>query len=188
MAEEWIGNWKRKKREIKYENPWIKIYHDEVVNPNGGEGIYGVVDFQNTAIGVIPIDENGNTWLVGQHRYPLNTYTWEIPEGGGPIGTDPRESALRELEEEIGYSAKSLVEIQRMQLSNSATNEEAIMYVATDLFPSRQAPDPTEDLQIEKIPVLEAIDRVLKGEITDSMSVAGLLKLKILLDSGEFKL
>ncbi len=188
MAEEWIGNWKRKNREIKYENPWIRIYHDEVVNPNGGEGIYGVVDFQNTAIGVIPIDEEGNTWLVGQHRYPLNTYTWEIPEGGGPIGTDPKESAIRELEEEIGYSAKSLVEIQRMQLSNSATNEEAIIYLAKDLFPSSQAPDPTEDLKIKKVAVQEAIDLVLTGEIVDSMSVAGLLKVKIMLDSGDLKL
>jgi len=187
MAEKWIGNWKQKSRTTKYQNPWIKVYHDEVINPNGGEGIYGVVDFQNIAIGVIPIDNQGYTWLVGQHRYPLNTYTWEIPEGGGPIGTDPRDSALRELEEEIGYSSRNLREIQRMQLSNSATNEVSIIYVAKDLFPKELPTDPTEDLQVKKVLLTQAISMVLSGEIVDSMSVAGLLKIKIMLDNGELE-
>ncbi len=181
MAEELIGNWKRKKRETKYDNPWISVHHDSVINPNGGEGIYGVVEFKNIAIGIIPIDEDGYTWLVGQHRYPLNEYTWEIPEGGGPIGIDPLESALRELEEEIGYSAESLELIQEMHLSNSATTEIAKIYLAKNLFEKKQPEDPTEQLVVKKVKIEEAIEMVLNGEIVDSMSVAGLLKVKILL-------
>lgn len=182
MAEELIGNWKRKNRETKYENPWITVYHDQVTNPNGGDGIYGVVEFKNIAIGIIPIDEEGNTWLVGQHRYPLNEYTWEIPEGGGPLGIDPKESALRELEEEIGYSANSLELIQEMHLSNSATTEIAKIYLATQLFEKKQPTDPTEQLIVKKVKIEEAIQMVLKGEIVDSMSVAGLLKVKVILN------
>ena len=110
MADELIGNWKRKNRETKYENPWITVYHDLVTNPNGGDGIYGVVEFKNIAIGIIPIDEEGNTWLVGQHRYPLNEYTWEIPEGGAEKNETLLKGAKRELREETGLSAKKWTE------------------------------------------------------------------------------
>ena len=182
MENELIGNWKRKSREKKYSNNWISIFHDDVVNPNGGDGIYGVVHFKNLAIGVIPLDEEGYTWLVGQHRYPQNKFSWEIPEGGGPLDVDPLESAKRELKEEVGLAAHSWEMILEMDLSNSVSDESALIYVARDLYEVGVQPDETEVLELKRLPFEEAYDMVMRGEITDSMSVAGILKAQILLN------
>ena len=181
MAEEWIGNWKRKKQKTTYSNPWIDVEHHDVENPNGGQGIYGVVRFKNLAIGVIPLDDSLNTWIVGQHRYPQNKYSWEIPEGGGPKGIDPIESAKRELKEEVGLEADRYRLFLEMDLSNSVSDEEAFLYVATGLTEVDVEPDETEDLQIRKLPFQEVYAMVMNGEITDAMSVAAVLKLHILL-------
>jgi 8-oxo-dGTP pyrophosphatase MutT (NUDIX family) len=181
MENELIGNWKRKNRAERYSNNWISVYHDEVINPNGGHGIYGVVHYKNLAIGVIPIDQNGNTWLVGQHRYPQNKFSWEIPEGGGPLGIDPLESAKRELQEEVGLVAKTWQRILDMDLSNSVSDEAAIIYIAKDLFPVVQQPDETEELHLKHLPFTEVYEMVLNGDITDSMSVAGILRAKLIL-------
>jgi ADP-ribose pyrophosphatase len=175
-----IGPWKRKSKTIKYDNPWIQISHEEVINPNGGDGIYGVVHFKNLAIGIVPIDADGNTWLVGQHRYPSNYYSWEIPEGGGPLGVDPLLSAQRELLEEVGITAGRWTQILHMHLSNSVSDEEAIVFLATDLSYGASEPEETEQLTIKKLPLQEAINMVLRGEITDSISVAALLKIQVL--------
>jgi 8-oxo-dGTP pyrophosphatase MutT (NUDIX family) len=175
--EELIGNWQRKSRQTSYENNWIKVSHDEVINPNGGEGIYGVVHYKNLAIGVIPLDEHNNTWLVGQHRYPQNKFSWEIPEGGGPLGIDPIESAKRELQEEVGLTAENYELILEMDLSNSVSDEQALIYVAKGLTPVNDNLDETEVLEVVKKPITEVLEMVIKGEITDSMSVAGILKL-----------
>ncbi|MCH8554641.1 MAG: NUDIX hydrolase [Schleiferiaceae bacterium] len=188
MENEWIGPWQRKKRTIKYDNPWIAISHEEVINPNGGEGIYGVVHYKNLAIGIVPIDKDGHTWLVGQHRYPLNSYSWEIPEGGGPLDLDPLESAKRELIEEVGLRAESWTHILDMALSNSVSDEKAIIYVATQLTQGAAEPEETEQLAIKKLPFAEVFEMVMRGEITDSMSVAAILKVKLLLDSGKLQL
>lgn len=177
MVEESIGNWKRKNRRTEYENNWIKVDHDEVVNPNGGSGIYGVVHFKNLAIGVIPLDEENNTWIVGQHRYPQNKYSWEIPEGGGPLEIDPLESAKRELQEEVGLEAQNYELILEMDLSNSVSDERALIYVAKGLTTTSTSPDDTEQLKIKKIPFKDVLTMVMSGEITDAMSVAGILKL-----------
>lgn len=181
MENEQIGNWKRKSRQKKYSNNWISVFHDEVINPNGGHGIYGVVHFENLAIGVIPIDENGYTWLVGQHRYPQNKFSWEIPEGGGKLDVDPLLSAQRELQEEVGLAATNWQRILNMDLSNSVSDEEAIIYLAKELNQVEKQPDETEELHLKHLPFLEAYQMVLDGEITDSMSVAGILKAHILL-------
>ncbi len=181
MGEELIGNWKRKSRKTAYHNNWIKVYHDEVINPNGGNGIYGVVHFEHLAIGVIPIDENGFTWLVGQHRYPQNKFSWEIPEGGGKLDVDPLESAKRELQEEVGLGAKQWKCILEMDLSNSVSDEKALIYIAQDLYPLELQPDETEELHIKHLPFEQAYQMVMAGEITDSMSVAGILKAALLL-------
>jgi ADP-ribose pyrophosphatase len=182
-----IGNWKRKSRTEKYSNNWISVYHDEVINPNGGEGIYGVVHFKNLAIGIIPIDENGYTWLVGQHRYPQDKFSWEIPEGGGSLDVDPLESAKRELQEEVGLGAKLWQPILNMDLSNSVSDEEAIIYIAQNLFTTQAEPDDTEELTLKYLPFEEAYEMVLNGSITDSISVAGLLKAKIWLRENRLK-
>jgi len=140
------------------------------------------VHFKNLAIGVIPIDENGYTWLVGQHRYPQNKFSWEIPEGGGPLGIEPLESAKRELQEEVGLEATDWQLILQMDLSNSVSDEEAYIFIAKNLFQIQATPEETEVLHLKYLPFIEAYHMVLNGEITDSMSVAGILKAKILLD------
>lgn len=173
--------WTTLKRKEIYDNNWINVNEHQVINPSGGRGIYGVVHFKNLAIGILPLDEDNNTWLVGQYRYPLQAYSWEIPEGGGPLGLDPLDGAKRELLEETGLTATDWTELQRMHLSNSVSDELAIIYVARGLTLGVAAPEETEDLQLRKLPFEEAYQMVLDGIITDSMSVAAILKTKVLL-------
>ncbi|WP_432712410.1 NUDIX domain-containing protein [Pedobacter sp.] len=168
-----------------YENNWIGVTEHQVINPSGGKGIYGEVHFKNLAIGILPLDEHYNTWLVGQFRFPLNAYSWEIPEGGGPLHHEPLDSAKRELMEETGIVAQQWKEIQRMHLSNSVSNELAIIYIAQELTMGEAEPEETEQLTIRKLPFEEAFNMVMTGEITDSMSVAAILKTKILLAQGQ---
>lgn len=168
-----------------YDNNWIKLTEHQVINPSGGNGIYGEVHFKNIAIGILPLDEHYNTWLVGQYRFPTKTYSWEIVEGGGPVGSDPLESAKRELAEETGLSAKSFLEIQRMHLSNSVSDELAIIYIAKDLQFGEATPEETEQLMVKKLPFIEAYQMVIDGLITDSISVAAILKTKILIQEGK---
>jgi 8-oxo-dGTP pyrophosphatase MutT (NUDIX family) len=168
--------WTTLSGEVRYDNPWINVTEFQVLNPSGGKGIYGKVHFKNKAIGVIPVDDQGNTWLVGQFRYTLNAFSWEIPEGGGPDGTDPLDSAKRELREETGLTAGKWTLISRLHTSNSVTDEEGFIFLAEDLTSGKSDLEDTEaDLQTRKIPLKEAIDLVLRGDITDSMSIIGLL-------------
>jgi 8-oxo-dGTP pyrophosphatase MutT (NUDIX family) len=176
--------WQTLSSEEKYSNNWISVTEHQVINPNGGKGIYGEVHFKNIAIGVLPLDEQRNTWLVGQYRYPLKAYSWEIPEGGCPEGTDPELSAKRELLEETGLVPKRLTEIQRMHLSNSVSDELGIIYLAQGLTQEQAEPEETEDLQLLKLPFEKAYQMVLDGKITDSMSVAAILKTHIMLGQG----
>lgn len=176
--------WQTLSSEEKYNNNWIKVTEHQVINPSGGQGIYGEVHFKNIAIGVLPLDEDYHTWLVGQYRFPLKAYSWEIPEGGGPLGTDPELSAKRELVEETGLIAEKLIEIQRMHLSNSVSDELAIIYLAQNLTQGLAQPEETEDLQLIKVPFSKAYQMVMDGEITDSMSVAAILKVHILIKEG----
>lgn len=176
--------WQTLNSEEKYHNNWIEVTEHQVINPSGGKGIYGVVHFKNIAIGILALDEDYNTWLVGQYRYPLKAYSWEIPEGGGPLGTDPQHSAKRELLEETGLKAQKLTEIQRMHLSNSVSDETAIIYLAQQLTQGDAEPEDTEDLQLKKVPFAEAYQMVLNGQITDSMSVAAILKVHIMIEKS----
>jgi 8-oxo-dGTP pyrophosphatase MutT (NUDIX family) len=174
-----IGNWKIKSADVAYENPWIKVTHNQVITPKGTDGIYGVVHFKNIAIGILPLDEEGNTWLVKQSRFTLNQYTWEIPEGGCPEDEDPINAARRELEEEVGLKAAEITELMRMHLSNSVTDELAIIFIAKGLSAGQQALESTEDIEYQKLPLTKAIDMVMRGEITDSISVAALLRIAL---------
>lgn len=159
-----------------YSNPWIRVREDQVINPSGGPGIYGVVEFQNRAVGVIPIDEEGYTWLVGQYRYCHHTYEWEIPEGGCPDDEDLLDCARRELLEETGIVAEDYQMIlEGIQLSNSTTNEVAYIYIARGLTFTEAQPEATEQLEIRRVPVEEAIEMARNGTIRDGMSVMGLL-------------
>lgn len=162
-------------REI-YENRWIKVDEHQVINPAGGNGIYGKVHFKNKAIGIVAIDDNDNTWLVGQWRYPLDQWSWEIPEGGGSMDHDPLESAKRELKEETGFTAKNWKMIVRTHLSNSVSDEEGFIFLAEGLVEGNSELEETEaDLKVWKLPLKDALQMVLNGEITDSLSVMGLL-------------
>lgn len=159
-----------------YSNPWVSIRHEEVLKPNGEPGIYGVAHFKNKALAIVPLDKDGYTWLVGQYRYPLEEYSWEIPMGGGPMEVDNLTSAKRELKEETGILAATWTELGRLHLSNSVCDEVGYMYLAEDLSFGESEPDDTEILQLKKVHLSEAIEMVMKSEITDSLSVATLLK------------
>lgn len=183
-----VNPWKTLTTVEKYDNPWIRVSKSEVIDPGGNKGEYGVVHFKNLALGVLPIDSEGNTWLVGQFRYPLNRYTWEIPEGGGALGVPPIESAKRELLEEAGITANKWELIQEMDLSNSATDERALLYLATDLSFTEPNPDSNEDLKLMKVPFDEVYQRVVSGELRDSLTVAAALKLRTLQLEGKIEL
>lgn len=168
--------WQTLHTAVKYQNPWISVREDQVLNPGGGQGIYGVVSMKNKALGIVPIDAEGNTWLVGQYRYPLNEYSWEIPMGGGLLELDVLESAQRELKEETGLTAARWTRIARLHTSNSVTDEEGFVYLAEGLSQGALEPEETEDLRLWKLPLAEAIQMVMDDRITDGISVAGLLK------------
>lgn len=170
------NKWNKIYTKQMYDNPWIRVSEDMVVNPSNKPGIYGTIHFKNLAIGIIPIDAEGNTYLVGQYRYPLDIYSWEIPMGGGNRANDPLESAKRELQEETGFTANKWTEIATIHTSNSVTDEHGIVYIAEELEAGETNFDETEDLQIKKVTLAEAIDMVMSDEITDSISMIGLLK------------
>ena len=176
------SSWKLQTSKEIYDNPWLRLDEDEVTNPGGGLSHYGRIHFKNLAIGIIPLDENNNTWLVGQYRYVPDCYSWEIPMGGGLLDIDPLESAKRELREETGLTASHWEELMHLYTSNSVTDEHGTVYVAKGLTEGETEFEETEDLKIIKLPLEEAVQRVMDGEITDSVSVAGLLKLAILYD------
>lgn len=177
--------WTKLGTEVKYENPWIRINEDKVLNPAGNPGIYGVVHFKTYAIAIIPLDENNNTWIVGQYRYPHNSYEWEVVEGGCPEGTLPLDTAHRELHEEVGLKAETMQMVLEMQLSNSTTDEVSYSYVARGLSYIGEAPEEDERLSIRKLPFEELYQMTLRGEIRDSLSVASILKVKLLIDAGK---
>ena len=188
MIDENKNPWKTNSKEIVYDNNWITVTHEEVTTPSGTAGIYGKVHIKNYAIGIIPIDADGNTYLVGQYRYPLNEYSWEIPEGGGFLEDDILEAAKRELKEEVGLIANKWTEFCVTNTSNSITDETSIIYIAQELSTTETAPDETEQLQIKKLSLLSAFDLALTGKIKDAISLVGLLKLKILIDEGKFSI
>jgi len=169
-----IGPWRRRARRVAYENPWITIWHDDVVRPDGSPGIYGVVHFASLAAGVVAIDAADRVLLVGQHRYTLDAYSWEIPEGGVGVGEDPLEGAQRELREETGIVASAWREIGRFHLSNSVTDEAGFLYLATDLAEGEAAPEATEELAIRWVPFAEALAMTMDGRISDAIAIMGL--------------
>jgi 8-oxo-dGTP pyrophosphatase MutT (NUDIX family) len=169
-------SWTTLTSQEKYDNKWINVTEFQVINPSGKPGIYGKVHYKNKAIGIVPLDTKMNTWLVGQHRYTLNEWSWEIPEGGGPVGTEVLTSAKRELKEETGLSANLWTLVTRTHLSNSVSDEEGLIFLAEDLSEGEQQPEETEaDMKVWKIPFSEALEMVGEGKITDGLSIMGIL-------------
>ncbi len=179
--------WQTLSEREAYANPWIQVSHREVINPSGGAGIYGVVHFKNVAIGIVPLDAEGYTWLVGQYRYTLQRYTWEIPEGGGPLGTDPLASAKRELLEETGITAHCWTPLLELHTSNSVTDEYGVAYIAQELEMGLAQPEETEDLRVRRLPFQEVVEMVLQGDITDALSMIAVLKTQEWLRNGLIK-
>ena len=177
--------WITKATQQVYESAWIEVTKSEVINPAGKPAIYSVVRFKNLAIGVLPLDKDYNTWLVGQFRYPTNEYGWEIPEGGGKKDTDPVTSASRELKEETGIVAQTYTELLRLHTSNSVTDERAIVYIATNLSFEEAEPEDSEQLQVKKLHINKAFEWVMQGKITDGISMAAILKAKWMLDNNK---
>lgn len=169
------NNWETIQQKTVYENAWIRVEHRDVITPGGNPGVYGVVKFKNKAIGIVPIDNDDFIYLVGQHRYTLAEYSWEIPEGGGSLGEDPLETAKRELKEETGLIAESWERIGRIHTSNSVTDEEGFIFLAQGLQQEDAEPEETEELHVRRISLKEAIDMVMRSEITDSISMCAIL-------------
>jgi len=171
--------------EDRYDNKWITLTHYTVLNPSGGQGIYGKVHFKNLAIGVVPLDEDLNIHLVGQYRFTIDKYSWELPEGGGPFGEDPLDAAKRELEEETGLRATEWSELLRMHLSNSVSDEYSIIYLARGLAQHTPMPEETEQIAVKKVSFNEAFRMVEENLITDAMTIAALMKVKVLMLEGK---
>jgi 8-oxo-dGTP pyrophosphatase MutT (NUDIX family) len=169
--------WQTLGTRMVYENPWMRVEEDQVIHPSGQPGIYGCIRFLNHAVGIIPLDADDHTWLVGQYRYALREWSWEIPMGGSPLDQAPLEGARRELKEETGLSAARWTPLLEAHLSNSVTDERGFVFLAEDLTTGEPEFGETERIEIRRLPFHEALEMVLTGRITDVLSVAGILRL-----------
>ncbi len=159
-----------------FENPWLRLTGHEATAPTGLATTYAVMRPKNLAVGVLPIHSDGTVVLVGQARFPLGNYSWEMPEGGAPFDEDPLEGAKRELAEEAGLAAVTWREVLRMELSNSVTDERAIAWLAWDLTPVEKAPDPTEVIAVARVPFTSLMREINRGSVRDAFTVATALR------------
>lgn len=179
MADEEKSPWQTVASKVVYDNPWIKVREDTVIRPDGEPGIYGVVHYKNTAIGILAV-EGDDIYLVGQYRYTLEQYSWEIPEGGCAEGEEYLAAAKRELEEETGLQARCWTKLGEAHLSNSVSDELAVWYLATELIQGVQRPEGTEQLIIRRLPFTEALQMSQTGKITDAMSLIAIFQYGLL--------
>lgn len=177
-SDETRNPWRTSASRGVYDNPWISVREDQVVRPDGEPGIYGVVHFKNVAVGVLAV-EGDEVYLVGQYRYTLERYSWEIPEGGCPEGEDPLAAARRELEEETGLRARHWRRMGEAYLSNSVTDERAVWYLATGLTQGESRPEGTEQLKVRRVRFDDALAMALTGEITDALSLLAIMQYRI---------
>ena len=170
-------SWKTLDSKVVYDNPWITLREDRVMNPGGGETDYGHVHFKKMAIGIVPLDTDGNTWIVGQDRYTLGEYSWEIPMGASEEGEEPLETAHRELNEETGLTAGSMKQLMKLHTSNSITDEVGYVFVAEQLEAGETNFDEMEVLDVRKLPLEDVVAMIGRGEMTDAISVAAIFRI-----------
>lgn len=180
-----VGPWTVTRETPVYDNPWVSVIDHKVIHPNGAPGQYGVIRFKNRAVGVLPVDRDGAVWLVGQHRFPLDAYSWELPEGGAPLAEEPLAAARRELKEETGLSAGQWIELSSFDISNSVTDEAAVCFLAADLAVGDAAPEPSEDLNLRRIFFNDLLHEVLTGRIRDSLTIVMTLTAYVKAQRGE---
>lgn len=178
-------NWQSLTSKTVFENPWIRIDSHDVIAPTGNPAHYGLVKFANRAIAVLPLHDDGTVSLVGQSRFAVGAYSWELPEGGGPMNEDPREAAIRELREETGMEAAEVREILGFDMSNSVTDEVAVVYLATGLIPGEKAPDETEVFDYARVPFRDLLNAVIKGQVRDGLTVVSVLRVHHMAVTGE---
>jgi 8-oxo-dGTP pyrophosphatase MutT (NUDIX family) len=169
-------SWKTLDSRVVYENPWLEVKEDRVINPGGGNSVYGHVHFKKTAIAIVPLDDDGNTWIVGQDRYTLGEYSWEIPMGASETGEEPMQTAHRELREETGLSAQKMTLLMKLHTSNSVTDEVGFAFVAEGLSEGQTEFEEVEVLDVKKIPLSEVVTMIRRGEMTDAISIAAILR------------
>ena len=166
------GPWTIHRERLVYENPWMRVAEYDVTRPDGAPGLYGVMSPRAHAVGVCPVFENGDTLLVGQHRFALDAFSWELPEGGAAPGEDLQAAARRELAEETGYAAAELLPLTSLDVSNSVTDERADGFLAWGLSPGRPRREGTEaDMTMKRLPLQTALAMAMSGEIRDAFSV-----------------
>lgn len=178
MFDETRNPWRTLASRDIYDNNWIRVREDEVIRPDGERGIYGAVHFKHIAVGILAV-EGDSIYLVGQYRYVLDQYSWEIPEGGCSEGEDILCAAQRELAEETGLRAARWELMGRAHLSNSVSDELAVWFLATELTPGERHPEGTEQLNVRRVPLDEALQMALAGEITDALSLLAIMNYRI---------
>jgi len=169
--------WKILSRSLKSENKWFSVCEDQVIQPDGQPGTYNVVSAGRLATGILPMWLDGTITLVGQYRYPLKEYSWEIPEGGGAFDVDPEVTARRELKEETGIEAGRCTYLGRIHTSNCFMDEVCHIFLAEDLTQGEATPDPQEVPQTRRLPLKDAVEMASNGKITDAISVVGIFRL-----------
>ena len=177
------GNpWTVQAKRVAYDNPWIQVIEHDVLNPSGNPGLYGVVHVKSLAVGVLPLDDEGFTFLVGQHRFPGDYFSWELPEGGGAMHEPAEMSGARELHEETGLKAAHWHRFLRMDLSNAISDEMAVGLIAWDLEQFEAEPEESEKIIVRRVCFGEALEMAISGEIIDSFAQTMLFKAKLLAD------
>ena len=181
-----VGPWRVTEQSVPYDNPWIQVRDHNVIHPDGSPGQYGTVHFKANGVGVLPLDHNGKVWMVGQHRFPLNAYSWEVPEGGSPLGEAPLETAKRELAEETGLKAEQWHSLfKSVALSNSVSDERGWGYLAFGLTSGQSHPEASEELEVEQWPFPLLLARVLSGDVSDSVTQLITLSALVRAQQGE---